>query len=369
MNLTAQQKRVVESKAFNILCLASAGSGKTSVLTERIRYLITEKKINPSRIVAVTFTTMAAEEMRGRLGHIADATFIGTVHAYANQICLRNGYDTSEYTAKEQFDKILTLAKTIPRKYYPKADYIFIDEAQDLSAEAYDFIEHCPIRHHYYTGDDRQTIYGFNGSSDKYIERMSKDVTYTVYKLSKDFRNTPDIITFACKLLNNSPALSPNPVPVKEEDGIVEECTIEDALDQLQQTGNWGSWFVLGRTNAEVDELMTMLIQREIPCISFKKGDLESKAELDRLLSTNQVKVLTIHTSKGLEAPNVIVTGAKRYSLEERRIGYVAATRAENTLYWCPSFSRRRKSTVTNVESLARSIYTKLDDEPDIVVF
>ena len=47
--------------------------------------------------------------------------------------------------------------------------------------------------------------------------------------------------------------------------------------------------------------------------------------------------------SKGLENKNVIVTGARLYSEEERKIAYVAATRAEQSLYWCPSICRRGK--------------------------
>lgn len=55
-------------------------------------------------------------------------------------------------------------------------------------------------------------------------------------------------------------------------------------------------------------------------------------------MASNRVKVLTHHSSKGLENKNVIVVGTRLYNMEERKIAYVAATRAENALYWCPSF-------------------------------
>ena len=51
------------------------------------------------------------------------------------------------------------------------------------------------------------------------------------------------------------------------------------------------------------------------------------------------VKVLTIHASKGLEQKKVIVVGGKTFREDERKISYVAATRAEEELYWCPSLS------------------------------
>ena len=60
-------------------------------------------------------------------------------------------------------------------------------------------------------------------------------------------------------------------------------------------------------------------------------------------MKDNRVKVLTIHSSKGLENKNVIVTGALLYSEEERKIAYVAATRAENALYWCSRVSKIRR--------------------------
>ena len=76
MDLDIRQKKVVESEAKNILCLASAGAGKTRVLTERIRYLITKKGVDPSKIVAITFTNLAADEMKKRLSDINKGIWI-----------------------------------------------------------------------------------------------------------------------------------------------------------------------------------------------------------------------------------------------------------------------------------------------------
>lgn len=41
-----------------------------------------------------------------------------------------------------------------------------------------------------------------------------------------------------------------------------------------------------------------------------------------------------------MESPNVIVVGALTYNKEERRIAYVAATRAETNLWWCPALKK-----------------------------
>ncbi len=77
------------------LVLAGAGSGKTRVITFRIAWLVEEKGVDPSRIVAVTFTNKAAQEMRERverlLGLTPLPTFVGTFHRFALTLLRRYG--------------------------------------------------------------------------------------------------------------------------------------------------------------------------------------------------------------------------------------------------------------------------------------
>jgi len=65
--LTSQQKEIVESDIKKAMVLASAGSGKTFMLTHKIEYLIKEKKISPSKMFLFSFSRSATKEMRNRL--------------------------------------------------------------------------------------------------------------------------------------------------------------------------------------------------------------------------------------------------------------------------------------------------------------
>ena len=78
-----------------VLIFAGAGSGKTRVLTHRIAYLIRERKVFPDRILTVTFTNKAANELRSRLevmiGSDARDIWSGTFHSICVRILRRDG--------------------------------------------------------------------------------------------------------------------------------------------------------------------------------------------------------------------------------------------------------------------------------------
>ena len=84
--LNPQQLAAVEHCDSPLLVLAGAGSGKTSVITQKVAWLITHKHLAASRIAAITFTNKAAREMRERVarlisGEDAQALTVSTFHA------------------------------------------------------------------------------------------------------------------------------------------------------------------------------------------------------------------------------------------------------------------------------------------------
>lgn len=339
IELNVRQKNAVKADEPKILCLASAASGKTRTLTERIKFLILRRKVKQEDIVAITFTNAAAQEMHARLGTLGDKVFIGTIHSYANRLCVNAGIDTTRIIAEEKYDDLLRKAMLIPRSNLKTIQHLLIDECQDIGKLEFRFLTYLKKHNEYWTGDEKQMIYAFKGASDEYLRDMYEDEEYKKYYLVENYRNTPEIITFAETFIRQKESLSPSSIPVKTQNGFIEHCRIDEALDELEASGNWGAWFVIARSNRDVDLIMEKLRIKGIPCITFKRAELDLN-QMESLMTSNTVKVMTIHTAKGLESPNVIAVGAKTYNSEERRIAYVAATRAETNLYWCPTITK-----------------------------
>lgn len=99
--LNEMQKEAVLATEGPVLVLAGAGSGKTTVLVNRIAYMISEKHIRPWNILAITFTNKAAREMKDRierlLGDTAKDMWIGTFHSVCVRI-LRSCIDLLGYS-------------------------------------------------------------------------------------------------------------------------------------------------------------------------------------------------------------------------------------------------------------------------------
>src|SRR6188508_2523745 len=99
--LNPAQREAVLHFEGPMLVLAGAGSGKTRVLTTRIARLIEHHGVDPSRILAVTFTNKAAGEMRERIGRLLgedpSGLWIGTFHSLCARL-LRREADALGFT-------------------------------------------------------------------------------------------------------------------------------------------------------------------------------------------------------------------------------------------------------------------------------
>ncbi len=101
--LTREQSNGVCHRGSPCLVIAGPGTGKTKVLTERVKFLLEEGFALPEQIAALTFSNRAADEMRDRIGSgiIADGIIISTIHSFSLSIIkdkpelfyLRDGFE------------------------------------------------------------------------------------------------------------------------------------------------------------------------------------------------------------------------------------------------------------------------------------
>jgi DNA helicase-2/ATP-dependent DNA helicase PcrA len=325
-NLSPAQAAVVNADIGKpIQVLASAGSGKTRVLTERIRHIVESTK--KDGIIALTFTNKAAEEMQSRLedlNEVDSRCWIATIHTVAQRVLnqyghsiglpsdlhiydrdqdrktvflqslqengidiesflnesdentkknrdkivqtfmeqfsivkrellsedeIKNKYKTEGehfYTAFQayqksllesagiDFDDILVYAHRIlleqpwcAQVYRAKYKHLCVDEAQDLNKAQYEFIkalcgDQIKIM---MVGDPNQMIYGFNGSSHRYLcEYFLKDFNPDKFILKENYRSSKVVVRLANKLKPGS--------QIEADFALDGECSIESHDDE-----------------------------------------------------------------------------------------------------------------------------------------
>lgn len=416
--LDKEQEAAVTAQEQNVLVCAGAGSGKTRVITERIKYLL-EAGVEPCNIVAITFTNMAADEMKARLKDVpglGDA-FIGTMHSFANRIYKNSGemylimdeeqeqlimeeicnmekykalsikrylqyadlkkkadlgqidesvpmdfLNPSErnvlYTCQDEFvrirkrDHIITFDELLDyaRAYYEKLgasiEHVLVDEFQDIGKLEWKFIQGLNAEHYFLVGDDYQAIYGFKGGCVDIFKSLCNRPKsgFKTYFLHNNYRSCKQIIDFAEKVIDQVPGRIVKRTVVNHAGvGHVKVDRRQNAEKiaelLLADKAHWSEWFVLTRSNKEAYQLAELLDDNCIDYAFLRRADM-TLDELNEALCKNLVKIMTVHSAKGLENKNVILYGNFPVKMpsyfnnpEERRVMYVGITRAIENLY------------------------------------
>ena len=159
--LNPDQLDAVVHETGPLLVVAGAGSGKTRVLTHRIANLINEHGVDPMRILAITFTNKAADEMRERVaalvGPVARKMWVSTFHSACVRILRREaaqmGYPSS-FSIYDQSDAVRLTGYVIrdlaldTKRFTPKGvhaqisqyknDLVFAPEAQARASNIFE---------------------------------------------------------------------------------------------------------------------------------------------------------------------------------------------------------------------------------------
>lgn len=412
--LDKNQQEIVDSNEPRIIVEAGAGSGKTRVLIERVKRLLKDG-VEPSNMVCITFTNMAAEEMKERLVDVPGIgdCFIGTIHSFANKIFKNSNIEYKLFNEEIQdqfmnvlialYGKFLTMPvylkykeyakkvdmglmeeedlerfidpnalyeikvflKNYRDKNYPenmsilckrhnvitfdellerttkyfkeidgKVEYLFVDEFQDIGPLEKKFFQALNADNYFYVGDEKQALYAFKGGNVNFFLNLIKSPKWKTYYLKNNYRCGQAILELATRVI------------VQADDVISYESicksgkvgnTIVDSKykidNYLKSITNYKDWFVLVRTNKDLVKLEAKMREFEIPYVSFRKGEM-TLDQMRNCMAEDKVKLLTIHTSKGLESPNVLLWGnfpirQKPYlrNNDELKVLYVGITR------------------------------------------
>ena len=356
-NLTQMQELIVKTDKPKVLVSSSAAAGKTLCLVERIKYLL-DTGVPPSEIVAITFTNNAAAEMYNRLNN-ANGLFIGTVHSYCNYLLRGGAIDTTDILNEERFDDLFEEIKKNPNCIKHVA-HLISDESQDISTKQFEFYEMIHPDNYMYFYDIKQTLYRWRDADPDYLINLSHQNDVSVYQMRQNFRNLPDILNFAKKFLYRlGPDYDDDSIPMRKTDGkphVLEGTyTPSEAVASLilaadRLNTQWGDWFVLCRTNNDIALFQQLFETKGIPTDTFKQSEL-TNAQIQDRLKENTVKILTVHSAKGMEAPYILSYNIRAYNDDEARLCYVSATRAKDFLIWAKTPpKKKKKSRVVNWE-------------------
>ena len=117
ITLDNYQQKAVYTKYKNALIVAAPGSGKTTVIINRVNHLIEDKKVRVGNIIVITFTRAAAENMKSRYKNTFSkniAPFFGTFHGLFYKILLREGNEINIIND----NKCSNIVKGILGKYF-----------------------------------------------------------------------------------------------------------------------------------------------------------------------------------------------------------------------------------------------------------
>ena len=351
--LNKRQQEILDNPSDVIFVEAAAASGKTRLLVEKIKKEVGADK---GTVVAFTFTNNAAEEIMDRLNEIDHSRlFIGTIHAYCYRLLMSNNIiEAAQYVEDGEFDSLFELLKK--HQNIIEDNYcVLCDEMQDCNMSQFDLMfKMMRWKKFFACYDKRQSIYRWRDAHPEYIDDyINTHPEVSVEYMMQNYRNGQEILRYAKSLirmagdeyLDESIAMCTHAGVVQVVDYSPSAIARGIQKATLSDEGNYGSWMVLTRTNDQLAQISSYLNDLNIPNESFKRAQLDN-ATLKQKMNDNTVKVLTIHSAKGLEADNVVVIGAQFFNLEEKCISYVGATRAKKILIWASTNWKKAKSFV-----------------------
>jgi DNA helicase II / ATP-dependent DNA helicase PcrA len=219
----------------------------------------------------------------------------------------------------------------------PAMRYVLVDEFQDTDAIQWTILQQffeVLGTHLFVVGDDDQCIYEFRGASPQYLLEFPKRVPEAKqFELSCNFRSDRDIVIRASTLIQHNTARVPKRFQVQNTE--LGECKIFVWKDETQES-------------IEICRMLEAILSRfddeDISVLARTRRQLGYILNLLKDRMKRRISFHTFHDAKGKEFDTVIVMGAVERNPylrespqgrleEERRLFYVAMTRARHRLY------------------------------------
>jgi len=359
----------------NIRVVAGAGTGKTTTITCRIKYLL-DNCTTPDRILVLTFNVEARKNLQvmiDRLMGFEIKVEIRTIDSF----CLKikedffGGSDTTnnQYQyANSSVSEYGIIGRKIMEKYGAEIasqyKYVFFDEFQDVDEDQFQILSIFAKNGCFLTviGDDSQNIYQFRGSDNYYIINFDKIIQNTLtYKITTNYRSTAEIVGLANDSIKHNKDKIFKMMRHNTSDKGTIDLTVCEANDEAinliiakitnyvmnDSNTEYGDIAILSRNTHPLKILETEIERNKLPYVSLINDQYSS--EFKQIIQQNKIVLTTIHKAKGLEwkvvfligmgdahFPNHLNNGLKNIE-EERRLFYVGTTRAKRHLHFVTS--------------------------------
>jgi hypothetical protein len=401
ISLTDEQYDIViAEKDSHYKIIACAGSGKTTTVLCRVKYLI-DSGVKPYQILLTTFNVDAAENMRLKMFELfgyKTNIYVGTIDALAyrfyNAYFKRDDFiGIAEYCT--EFLKFLRSSTDKSKRLRDRIEYVFFDEFQDSNDVQFDIVkEFAKTSRITVIGDDAQNIYQWRGSNMDYIlnfENYLKHVANEkissvplgckIKTLRQNFRSTPEIIDLANQSIrHNTDQIPKEMISTKKSYKRLpvvyyyknEEEQSQYMLAYIIRYINNGipqeEIAVLARNNYSIRYVEEAIEKHNLkgnePKINYVALITDDTRDSRPKIMKDHVTLTTIHKSKGLEWDVVFLLSCNDDKFpsettliklqEDRRLFYVAVTRAKRYL----NFSFTSETISRFIGELNRSLYT-----------
>lgn len=315
MDFTPKQNDIIHHSFPHLVIDAAVGSGKTAVMVARIQNYITDSKVNPSTILAVSFTRKAAKNLTVKLADIPHGREVwsGTLHSWCAEVLRRWGFlvgypqylildeDDSDtilkgvkdtggglneyFKALRQYRAIdfaglerlvlnlLNNRAEVKRWIHETWQHIFVDEAQDLSTTQWKIIAHLkdnPNSTSMLIGDSQQSIYSWRGV---YVERFLREKGEHL-TMTENFRSADGIIKRINRLNRAEPIVALS--GIKDDNAVLSTVSIDRASTVDA---------VLCRTNRGVRKIERMFKERDVPFYRLGRKSFTEQTDVKLLIN------------------------------------------------------------------------------------